>query len=62
MLELDIQVISGIHEDFDKNQRETVLREHINRLQMELNEGKSSDPDIQKLESQLEAARLPEEA
>jgi len=62
MLELDMQVISGIHEDFDKNQRDTVLREHINRLQMELNEGKSSDPDILKLETQLETAKLPEEA
>lgn len=61
MLELDIQVISRIHEDFDKNQRETVLREHISRLQMELNQGKSSDPDIFKLETQLETANLPEE-
>jgi len=61
MLELDMQVISRIHDDFDKNQRDTVLREHINRLQMELNQGKSSDPDIFKLESLLEAANLPEE-
>ena len=61
MLELDMQVITRIHEDFDKNQREAVLREHINRLQMELNDGKSSDPDIFKLETQLESANLPEE-
>src|SRR5690606_14126343 len=61
MLELDMQVITRIHEDFDKNQRETVLREHISRLQMELNQGKSSDPDIFKLETQLEAANLPKE-
>ena len=61
MLELDMQVITRIHEDFDKNQRDTVLREHINRLQMELNQGKSSDPDIFKLENQLEAATLPME-
>jgi ATP-dependent Lon protease len=61
MLELDMQVITRIHEDFDKNQRDTVLREHISRLQMELNQGKSSDPDIFKLESQLETANLPKE-
>ena len=61
MLELDMQVISRIHEDFDKNQRETVLREHISRLQSELNQGKSSDPDVFKLESQLETANLPKE-
>ena len=61
MMELDIKVLSSIHEDFDKNQRETVLREHINRLQLELNQGKSSDPDIFKLEQQLEASVLPDE-
>jgi ATP-dependent Lon protease len=61
MLELDMQVITRIHEDFDKNQRDTVLREHISRLQMELNQGKSGDPDIFKLESQLETANLPKE-
>ncbi|MCK9246210.1 MAG: endopeptidase La [Anaerolineaceae bacterium] len=61
MLEMDLQVISSIHEDFDKNQRESVLREHISRLQMELNQGKSSDPDIHKIEMQLEASRLPQE-
>ena len=61
MLELDLQIISSIHEDFDKNQRESVLREHISRLQMELNQGKSSDPDIYKLEKQLEESKLPDE-
>jgi len=61
MVELDMQVITRIHEDFDRNQRDTVLREHINRLQTELNQGKSSDPDVYKLETQLEAANLPKE-
>jgi ATP-dependent Lon protease len=61
MLELDMKVITSIHEDFDKNQREVVLREHINRLQVELNRGKSADPDISRLEEQLEKTSLPEE-
>lgn len=61
MMELDIKVLSSIHEDFDKNQRETVLREHINRLQVELNEGRSADPDIFKIEEQLENSTLPDE-
>ncbi len=61
MTELDMQVITRIHEDFDRNQRETVLREHINRLQMELNQGKSTDPDVFKIEKQLEETNFPEE-
>lgn len=61
MLELDMKVITSIHEDFDKNQREIVLREHINRLQLELNKGKSTDPDILSLEEQLEKTDLPDE-
>lgn len=61
MMELDIKVLSSIHEEFDKNQREAVLREHINRLQVELNEGKSADPDIYKIEEQLEKSTLPDE-
>lgn len=61
MIELDMKILSEIHEDFDKNQRETVLREHINHLQMELNQGRSADPDIFKLEEQLENSVLPDE-
>ena len=61
MMELDIKVLTSIHEEFDKNQREAVLREHINRLQVELNEGKSADPDIYKIEEQLEKSTLPDE-
>ncbi len=61
MTELDMRVLSSIHEDFDNSQREVVLREHINRLQTELNSGKSSDPDVYKLETQLEESILPDE-
>lgn len=61
MTELDMKILSNIHEEFDKNQRETVLREHINRLQTELNDGKSADPDIYKIEKKLENQVLPDE-
>ena len=61
LLELEAQLNDRVQQDLDQGQREIYLREKIEKLQQELNDGKSADPDIRALEEMLENKTYPEE-
>ncbi len=61
ILELELELNDRVQQDLDQGQREIYLREKIDKLQQELNDGKSSDPDIRSLEEMLETRSYPEE-
>lgn len=61
LLELEAQLNDRVQQDLDQGQREIYLREKIEKLQQELNDGKSADPDIRALEEMLETKTYPEE-
>lgn len=62
LLKLEATIHKQVQSELDKSQREMYLREQINKLQKELNDGKSSDPEIASLEDQLVTLSLPAEA
>ena len=61
LLELEAELNDRVQQDLDQGQREMYLREKIEKLQQELNDGKSADPDIRALEEMLENKTYPEE-
>lgn len=61
LLELEAELNDRVQQDLDQGQREIYLREKIEKLQQELNDGKSADPDIRALEEMLETKTYPEE-
>ncbi|MGB4596084.1 MAG: endopeptidase La [Anaerolineaceae bacterium] len=61
LLKLEATIHKQVQSELDKSQREMYLREQISKLQKELNDGKSSDPEIASLQDQLDALKLPAE-
>lgn len=61
LLELEAEINDRVQQELDQGQREIYLREKIEKLQQELNDGKSTDPDIRSLEELLESKEYPEE-
>ena len=61
LLELEAELNDRVQQDLDQGQREIFLREKMEKLQQELNDGKSADPDIRALEEMLETKTYPEE-
>ena len=61
LLELEAELNDRVQQELDQGQREIYLREKIDKLQQELNDGKSADPDIRSLEELLESKEYPEE-
>lgn len=61
LLELEAEINDRVQQELDQGQREIYLREKIEKLQQELNDGKSTDPDIRSLEDLLESKEYPEE-
>jgi len=61
LLELEAEINDRVQQELDQGQREIYLREKIDKLQQELNDGKSSDPDIRQLEELLESKTYPDE-
>lgn len=61
LLKLESEINDRVQQDLDQGQREMFLREKLEKLQQELNDGKSADPDIRTLETLLETKTYPEE-
>ncbi len=62
LLELEAEINDRVQQELDQGQREIYLREKIEKLQQELNDGKSTDPpDIRSLEELLESKEYPPE-
>ncbi len=61
ILRMEGEIHNQIQSELDNAQREVYLREQINRLQKELNDGKSTDPDIQTMLDLMERTDLPDE-
>lgn len=59
-IERDIDI--KVHENIQKTQKKFFIQEQIRVLQDELGEEESSSPELQKLKSQIEEAKMPKEA
>ena len=62
LLQLEATIHTQVQSELDKSQREIYLREQISKLQKELGDGKSSDPEIASLQDLMSKLELPEEA
>lgn len=62
LLELEQHIQSQVQSEMDHSQRENYLREQIAKMQKEIGDGKSTDPEIMELQEKLAAADLPTEA
>lgn len=62
LLQLEATIHKQVQSELDKSQREMYLREQITKLQKELNDGKSSDPEIAALQELMATVQLPSEA
>ncbi|MEA4812778.1 MAG: endopeptidase La [Anaerolineaceae bacterium] len=62
MLELEEEIHNQVQSEMDRSQRENYLREQIAKMQREIGDGKSADPEILELQQKIEAAKLPPEA
>ncbi len=61
LIELENSIQDQVQSEMDRSQREAFLREKITKFQKELNDGRSSDPEIRSLEEKLAALNLPPE-
>ncbi|MFZ3151984.1 MAG: endopeptidase La [Anaerolineaceae bacterium] len=61
LLQLEADIQSQVQTELDKSQREIYLREQITQLQKELDDGKSADPDVQKISDALDQTEMPDE-
>jgi ATP-dependent Lon protease len=62
VLELEHNIASKTQKKFDKNMRETVLRERMRTIKKELGEMDEEDKDIQELKDKIAKAGMPMEA
>ncbi len=62
LLELEEHIQTQVQSEMDRSQRENYLREQIAKMQREIGDGKSADPEILELQEKLAAANLPAEA
>ena len=62
LLELEEHIQTQVQSEMDRSQRENYLREQISKMQKEIGDGKSADPEILELQEKLTAAGLPTEA
>ena len=62
VLELEHNIASKTQKKFDKNMRETVLRERMRTIKKELGEMDDEDKDIQELKLKITKAAMPVEA
>jgi len=62
LLELEEHIQTQVQSEMDRSQRENYLREQISKMQKEIGDGKSADPEILELQEKLAAAGLPTEA
>lgn len=62
LLKLEQDISKQVQSELDKSQREMYLREQLNKIQKELNDSKSGDPEIASLQEMLETVKLPDEA
>ncbi|HSN94409.1 MAG TPA: endopeptidase La [Anaerolineaceae bacterium] len=62
LLELEEHIQTQVQSEMDRSQRENYLREQISKMQKEIGDGKSADPEILELQEKLEAAGLSTEA
>ncbi len=62
VLELEHNIASKTQKKFDKNMRETVLRERMRTIKKELGEMDDEDKDIQELKDKIVKAAMPVEA
>jgi len=61
LIDLENSIQDQVQSELDRSQREAFLREKISRLQKELDDGHSADPDIRALEEKIAALDLPAE-
>lgn len=61
LIDLENSIQDQVQSELDRSQREVFLREKISKFQKELNDGRSSDPEIRVLEEKLAALDLPAE-
>ncbi len=61
LIDLENSIQDQVQSELDRSQREVFLREKISKFQKELNDGRSSDPEIRALEEKLAALDLPAE-
>ena len=61
LIELENAIQDQVQSELDRSQREAFLREKISKFQKELNDGRSTDPEIRLLEEKLAAIELPAE-
>ena len=61
VLEIERTIASRTQKKFDKNMRETVLRERMKTIQKELGD-ESEDKEIAELRQKIKAAKMPQEA
>jgi ATP-dependent Lon protease len=62
ILELKGKILSQVHDEVGKNQREYYLREQLKAIQKELGEGEDSLKEIDELRKAVEEAKMPQEA
>lgn len=62
LLQLEATIHTQVQSELDKSQREIYLREQISKIQKELGDSKSSDPEIASLQDLMSKIELPEEA
>ncbi len=61
LIALENSIQDQVQNELDRSQREAFLREKITKLQKELNDGRSADPEIRAIEEKLAALELPTE-
>jgi len=61
LIDLENSIQDQVQSELDRSQREAFLREKISKFQKELNDGRSSDPEIRALEEKLASLDLPAE-
>jgi ATP-dependent Lon protease len=60
VLELTNQIQTETRRELDKGQREFILRQQLREIQKQLGEGEESGVELDELQSQIEAAQMPE--
>lgn len=61
VLEIERNIASKTQKKFDKNMRDTVLRERLKTIQRELGEDTDDELELEQLRRQLKKAKLPEQ-
>lgn len=61
ILSLERDIMTKVHKNLDKNQRDYMLREKLHVIRQELGDDEEADSDIKKYSAQLEGRSIPEE-